>query len=103
MTSFEKFFDSLKKALGKENLYDIWPDFTPEYDEKEFAWTTLRGLGEVLLLNCGVCDGPSDLRHIKCKECSEKRSQMAKEAYQKATGRPKENWHAIILCRIYTE
>ena len=103
MTCFERFFNSLKKALGKEDLFDVWPDFTPEYDEKEFAWTTLRGLGEVLLLNCGVCDGPSDLRHIKCKECVEKRSQIAKEAYQKATGRPKENWHAIILCRIYTE
>ena len=103
MTCFEKFFNSLKKALGKEDLFDVWPDFTPEYDEKEFAWTTLRGLGEVLLLNCGVCDGPSDLRHIKCKECADKRSKMAKEAYQKATGRPKENWHAIILCRIYTE
>ena len=103
MTCFERFFDSLKKALGKDDLFDVWPDFTPEYDEKEFAWTTLRGLGEVLLLNCGVCDGPSDLRHIKCKECADKRSQMAKEAYQKATGRPKENWHAIILCRIYTE
>ena len=70
----------MKKALGKEDLFDVWPDFTPEYDEKEFAWTTLRGLGEVLLLNCGVCDGPSDLRHIKCKECADKRSQMAKEA-----------------------
>ncbi len=103
MTCFERFFDSLKKALDRADLFDIWPDFTPEYDEKEFAWTTLRGLGEVLLLNCGVCDGPSDLRHIKCKECVEKRSQIAKEAYQKATGRPKENWHAIILCRIYTE
>ena len=103
MTCFERFFASLKKALGRADLFDIWPDFTPEYDEKEFAWTTLRGLGEVLLLNCGVCDGPSDLRHIKCKECVEKRSQIAKEAYQKATGRPKENWHAIILCRIYTE
>jgi len=103
MTCFERFFASLKKALDRADLFDIWPDFTPEYDEKEFAWTTLRGLGEVLLLNCGVCDGPSDLRHIKCKECVEKRSQIAKEAYQKATGRPKENWHAIILCRIYTE
>jgi len=103
MTCFERFFDSLKKALDRADLFDVWPDFTPEYDEKEFAWTTLRGLGEVLLLNCGVCDGPSDLRHIKCKECVEKRSQIAKEAYQKATGRPKENWHAIILCRIYTE
>ncbi len=103
MTCFEKFFEALKKALAREDLYEIWPDFTPEYDEKEFAWTTLRGLGEVLILNCGTCDGPSDLRHPRCKECADKRSQTAKEAYQKATGRPKEKWPVIILGRIYTE
>jgi len=103
LTCFERFFEALKKALAREDLYEIWPDFTPEYDEKEFAWTTLRGLGEVLILNCGTCDGPSDLRHPRCKECADKRSQTAKEAYQKATGRPKEKWPVIILGRIYTE
>lgn len=103
MTCFERFFEALKKALAREDLYEVWPDFTPEYDEKEFAWTTLRGLGEVLILNCGTCDGPSDLRHPRCKECADKRSQIAKEAYQKATGRPKEKWPVIILGRIYTE
>jgi len=103
MTCFERFFNSLKKALAREDLYEIWPDFTPEYDEKEFAWATLRGLGEVLILNCGACDGPSDLRHGRCKECADKRSQIAKEAYQKATGRPKEKWPIVILGRIYTE
>ena len=103
MTCFERFFEALKKALAREDLYEVWPDFTPEYDEKEFAWTTLRGLGEVLILNCGTCDGPSDLRHPRCKECADKRSQIVKEAYQKATGRPKEKWPVIILGRIYTE
>jgi len=103
LTCFERFFEALKKALAREDLYEVWPDFTPEYDEKEFAWTTLRGLGEVLILNCGTCDGPSDLRHPRCKECADKRSQTAKEAYQKATGRPKEKWPVIILGRIYTE
>ena len=103
MTCFEKFFASMKKALDRDDVYGIWPDFEPEYDEKEFAWTTIRGLGEVLLLNCGSCDGPSDLRHTICRECCEKRSQMAKEAYEKATGRSKDKWPALILCRIYAE
>ncbi|MEM2917008.1 MAG: hypothetical protein QXN63_01455 [Candidatus Bathyarchaeia archaeon] len=103
MTAFEHYFNALKKILGREDLYDIWPDFEPEFDEREFAWTTLRGLGEILLLNCGLCDGPSDLRHMECKNCTEKRSQTAKDAYQKATGRPKEKWSTIALCRIHTE
>lgn len=103
MTSFEKYFNALKKALGTETTYDIWPDFEPQYDEQEYAWTTLRGLGEALILNCGVCDGPSDLRHARCKECVEKRSKSAKDAYQKATGYSKEKWPTLFLCRIHTE
>ncbi len=35
MTSFESFFNALKKALMKPGLYDIWPDFEPVYDENE--------------------------------------------------------------------
>lgn len=103
MTAFENYFNALKKILGNEAIHDVWPDFEPEYDEHEYAWTTLRGLGEVLILNCGVCDGPSDLRHARCRECVEKRSKIAKEAYQKATGRPKEKWSTMFLCRIHTE
>lgn len=103
MTAFENYFSSLKKILGNEALYDVWPDFEPRYDECEYAWTTLRGLGEVLVLNCGLCDGPSDLRHVRCRECVEKRSKKAKEAYQKATGRPKEKWSTLFLCRIHTK
>jgi len=103
LAAFENYFNALKKILEDENVYDIWPDFEPQYDEQEYAWATLRSLGEVLILNCGVCDGPSDLRHARCKECTDKRSKIAKEAYQKATGRPKEKWSTLFLCRIHTE
>jgi len=103
LTSFENYFASLKKILGQEDLYDIWPDFEPEYDEREFAWTNLRGLGETLLLNCGQCDGPSDMRHKRCKLCVDHREKLAKETYRKVIGRPIEKWSTIILCRIHTE
>jgi len=103
LTSFEHYFSSLKKALGKNELYDIWPDFEPEYDEREYAWTNLKGLGETLLLNCGQCDGPSDMRHIKCKDCVEKRKEIARNTYNKAMGRSIDKWSTIILCRIHTE
>jgi hypothetical protein len=103
MTAFENYFKALKKALKIEGVFEVWPDFEPVYDDREYAWTVLRGLGEVLLLNCGVCDGPSDLRHFRCKECIEKRCKIAHEAYQKATGRSKEKWQTIFLCRIHME
>lgn len=103
LTSFENLFCSLKKIFGDRNLYDIWPDFEPQYDIHEYAWTTLRGLGEVLILNCGVCDGPCDLRHLLCRDCLEKRSRTAKEAYEKATGCPREDWDSVFLCRIHKE
>ena len=61
----------------KPRLYDIWPDFEPVYDENEYSWTTLRELGETLLLNCGECDGPSDMRHPRCDTCVKKRSGIA--------------------------
>jgi hypothetical protein len=67
-------------------------DFEPQYDEQEHAWTTLRGLGDVLLLNCAQCDGPSDQRHSRCKDCVERREQLAKNSYQKATGQSKQKW-----------
>ncbi|MEM3640716.1 MAG: hypothetical protein QXH37_02175 [Candidatus Bathyarchaeia archaeon] len=103
MTAFENYFNALKKALKNETVYAMWPDFEPQYDENEFVWTTLRGLDEVLILNCGICDGPSDLRHTRCRECVEKRGKIAKDAYQKATGRQKEKWSTLFLCRIHTE
>jgi len=85
----------------KPRLYEIWPDFEPVYDENEFTWTNLRKLGETLLLNCGECDGPSDMRHARCKECVGKRSQTATQAYNEATGRSKEGWSTVMLCRIH--
>jgi len=103
MASFEHYFESLKKVLGCTDVYDVWPDFEPQYDEQEYAWTTLRGLGEVLILNCGVCDGPSNLRHVRCKECVDKRSKIAIEAYAKSTGHSKEKWNTLFLCRIHKE
>lgn len=103
MTSFENYFIALKKALGRNNLYDVWPNFEPQYNAQEYLWTNLRGIGEVLLLNCGSCDGPSDLRHSQCKGCVGKRGQIAKNAYQKATGQTKHKWTTFILCRIHAE
>ena len=100
MTAFEHYFKSLKKILG-EDIYDIWPDFEPEYGEREFTWTTLKGLGEVLILNCGKCEGPSDLRHEKCKGCVETRCKVASEIYEKIKGEVKSSWPTILLCRIY--
>ncbi len=101
LTSFENHFCSLKKILGNDDVYNIWPDFEPHYDVHEYAWTTLRGLGEVLILNCGVCDGPCDLRHTRCRDCLGKRGKIAKKAYKKATGRAKEEWDSVFLCRIH--
>jgi len=103
MTAFEHYFYALKKTLGQADLYDIWPDFEPQYDEQEHAWTTLRGLGDVLLLNCAQCDGPSDQRHSRCKGCVERREQLAKNSYQKTIGQSKQKWPTLILCRIYTQ
>lgn len=103
MTSFEHFFGSLKQALGRNDLYDIWPDFEPQYNEQEFMWTTITGLGEVLLLNCRQCDGPSDLRHNQCISCVDKRQEIARNAYQKRRSKEKQKWETLILCRIHTD
>ena len=102
MTAFENYFDALKKVLGNPNLYEIWPDFEPVCDESEYSWTTLRGLGEVLLLNCGECDGPSDLKHPRCDTCTKKRANIALESYTRATGKEKKSWTTIMLCRIHS-
>jgi hypothetical protein len=103
MTAFEHYFSSLKESMGKNAIYDIWPDFEPEYDEREYAWTDLKGLGETLLLNCGKCDGPSDMRHERCRTCVDKRKEIAKNTYRKAMGRAMGKWPTVILCRIHTE
>ena len=103
MTAFERFFASLKLVLGRDDIYGIWPDFEPEFDEREHAWTDLRGLGETLLLNCGQCDGPSDMKHERCRGCTDRRRETAKKTYTKTTGRQKGKWPTIILCRIHTK
>ncbi|MCK4952751.1 hypothetical protein KAS14_03120 [Candidatus Bathyarchaeota archaeon] len=103
MTSFEHYFDALKKALDRNDVFDVWPDFEPQYNEQEYIWSNIHGLGEVLLLNCAQCDGPSDLRHNRCKECVENRGQTAIDAYQKVTGQIKQKWETFILCRIHSE
>ena len=103
LTAFENYFNALKKLLENDAVYEIWTDFGPQFDEREYSWATLQGLGEVLMLNCGICDGPSDLRHFQCEDCVEGRSKLAKEAYQKATGRSRDKWATLFLCRIHTE
>ena len=103
MVAFEHFFSSLKKTLEKDGIYDIWPDFEPEYDDREHAWTNLRGLGDTLLLNCGQCDGPSDMRHLRCKDCVNQRNVLAKDTFHKTMGRSINKWSTIILCRIHTD
>ena len=93
----------MKKALGQDDAFEIWPDFESQYEVQEYSWTTLGDLGEVLLLNCGRCDGPSDLRHEICKSCIDERKRKANDAYKIATGQSKEKWMTLILCRIHTE
>jgi hypothetical protein len=100
LTCFENFFASLKRTLSRIDLYDIWPDFEPVYEESEFTITTIHRLGEVLLLNCGSCDGPSDTRHPKCDLCVHRRVQYGVEAYQKSTGRSKSVWSTVFLTRV---
>ena len=103
MTAFENFFKSLKKILEINELFEIWPNFEPDYDKREYASTNLRGLGDTLLLNCGKCDGPSDMRNSKCKFCVEERTKIAQIKYEQTLGRSIEKWPTIILCRIHTE
>jgi hypothetical protein len=103
LTAFEHYFKSLKNVLEQNDIYDIWPDFEPEYDKREYAWTHLRGLEETLLLNCGKCDGPSDMRHEKCKDCVNQRKEIAKKTYEKSLGQPRGKWSTTILCRIHME
>ena len=43
MVSFESFFDALKKALGRPDLFEVWLDFEPVYDENEYSWADLGG------------------------------------------------------------
>ena len=100
MVSYEAFFKALKWALGRPDLYEAWPDFEPVYDEEEYSWADLDGIGFALVLNCGPCDGPCDPRHPRCRECVARRSGRAAEAHTAYTGEER-GWEARILCRIY--
>ncbi|WEU39778.1 MAG: hypothetical protein OdinLCB4_004685 [Candidatus Odinarchaeum yellowstonii] len=101
-TGFEKFFAKLRESFDKQVDFEKWPSFTPEYNEDEYFWSTIGSLGEVLIIHCCNCDGPSDPRHKICDECIEKRKLVAAEDYKKRTGK-KPPWKTIILCRIYAE
>jgi hypothetical protein len=61
------------------------------------------GIGEVLVLTYGVCDDPFSLKHVRCKECVDRRVKIATEAHQRAIGCSKERWPTLFLCRIHTE
>jgi hypothetical protein len=76
MTAFEGFFKELKRTL-EDQSYEIWPDFTPERDLEEFSIIKIKSLGNVLILNCATCDGPSDLRHPTCTDCVKARREYA--------------------------
>lgn len=100
LVSFEAFFKALKSVLHKPDLFEIWPDFEPVYDEEEYSWADLDGIGFALIFNCGSCDGPCDTRHLRCGECVKGRRGKASEAYMEYTSR-KRRWDVEIMCRIY--
>jgi len=77
MTAFEGFFQELKTAL-KDHSFEIWPEFSPDRDLEEFSIIKMKQLGNVLILNCATCDGPSDLRHSICEKCVKTRREYAK-------------------------
>ena len=54
MVSFETFFEALKKAPERRGLFEIWPDFEPVYDEAEYSWADLMGLGMALIPDCAL-------------------------------------------------
>ncbi|MHA1410362.1 MAG: hypothetical protein ACTSQY_08685 [Candidatus Odinarchaeia archaeon] len=103
MTGFEKFFNKLKESLDNKESFDTWPSFTPDYNEDEYFWSTIGNLGEVLILHCCNCDGPSDPRHPICDKCVEKRKAIAFEDYSKRYHTNTVPWKTFILCRIYAD
>ncbi|HID90443.1 TPA: hypothetical protein EYP44_00600 [Candidatus Bathyarchaeota archaeon] len=87
--------------MGRPEAYEIWPNFEPVYKKEEYVWTVLSKLGEVLLLNCGQCEGPSDIRHSICRKCVMDRTKIAAEDYYETTGKLKDKWPIVILCRVF--
>lgn len=98
MTCFERFFSSLKYWLNLPKAYDRWPDFEPSFDSEEYLFLELKN-EKALLLNCGDCDGPSDVSHPICEKCVEFRIKFA----ERETKHIHDAWHHIILARIYTK
>ncbi len=98
MPSFERFFTSLKYWLDLPKAYDQWPDFEASFDSEEYLLIELKS-EKALLLNCGDCDGPSDVSHHTCKKCVEFRSKFAES---KTKFKPN-MWRHLILARIYTK
>lgn len=101
MTAFEKFFSEIKYALENDELFEIWPSFSPQFNKEEYFWSKIGNLGEVLILNCCSCDGPSDPRHKLCEKCIEERKKLAEEEYRKSTSSDKPSWNIVMLCRVY--
>ncbi|MCP8322796.1 MAG: hypothetical protein L6N96_01265 [Candidatus Methylarchaceae archaeon HK02M2] len=98
MTSFERFFASLKYWLDIPKAYDRWPKFESFFDQKEYLFIEMKG-EKVLLLNCGDCDGPSDVLHPICKKCIDFRTKLA----ERETNSESNIWNHLILARIYTK
>jgi len=98
LTSFERFFLSLKYWLDLPKAYDRWPDFEASFDPEEYIFINIKG-EKALLLNCGECDGPSDVSHPNCEKCVSYRTKLAeREIISNPT-----IWRHIILARIYTK
>ena len=93
----------MKDSLDKQEMFDKWPSFNPEYNDDEYFWSPIGNLGEVLILHCCNCDGPSDPRHKICDSCVEKRKKNALEDYKKKYQTEKSPWGTVVLCRIYSE
>ncbi|MEM3383561.1 MAG: hypothetical protein QXL52_02510 [Nitrososphaerales archaeon] len=97
MTCFERFFLSLKYWLNLPKAYDRWPDFESSFDSEEYLFLELKN-EKALLLNCGDCDGPSDILHPTCEKCVEFRVKYA----EREKNAP-DSWHHLILARIYSK
>ncbi|NWG09753.1 MAG: hypothetical protein HXX80_05565 [Nitrososphaerales archaeon] len=97
-TSFERFFLSLKYCLDLPKVYDRWPDFQASFDPGEYIFINIRG-EKALLLNCGECDGPSDVSHPDCEKCVSHRTKLAESEIRSDPTM----WHHLILARIYTK
>jgi len=98
LTSFEHLFRSIKYWLDIPKAYDKWPNFEASFDSKEYLFIELKS-EKALLLNCGDCDGPSDVSHSTCEKCIEFRTKFAERDIKSEH----KMWKHLILARIYTK